>query len=81
MTVDVEQEAEDEWVKTIIEKARGPIGAGPGSTECTPGYYNNEGHLNEKARQSAPYGGGSVEFFKLMEDWRDKGDFKGLEFN
>ena len=80
LTVDVEQEAEDEWVKTIIEKARGPIGAGPGSTECTPGYYNNEGHLNEKARQGAPYGGGSVEFFKLMEDWRDKGDFKGLEF-
>ena len=79
-TVDVKQEAEGEWVKTIIEKARGPIGAGPGSTECTPGYYNNEGHLNEKARQGAPYGGGSVEFFKLMEDWRDKGDFAGLEF-
>ena len=81
LTVDVLQEAEDEWVKTIVEKARGPIGSGPGSTECTPGYYNNEGHLNEKARQGAPYGGGSVEFFKLMEDWRNNGDFKGLKFN
>ncbi len=81
LTVDVVQEAEDEWVKTIVEKARGPIGSGPGSTECTPGYYNNEGHLNEKARQGAPYGGGSVEFFKLMEGWRNDGDFKGLKFN
>ena len=81
LTVDVVQEAEDEWVKTIVEKARGPIGSGPGSTECTPGYYNNEGHLNEKSRQGAPYGGGSVEFFKLMEGWRDDGDFKGLKFN
>ena len=57
LTVDVLQEAEDEWVKTIVEKARGPIGSGPGSTECTPGYY------------------------KLMEDWRNNGDFKGLKFN
>ena len=81
LTVDVEKEAEEQWVRTIIEKARGPIGAGPGSTECTPGYYNNEGHLNEKSRQGAPYGGGSIEFFSLMKDWRDSGDFKGLKFN
>ena len=79
--VDVEEEAEEQWVQTIIQKARGPIGAGPGSTECTPGYYNNEGHLNEKSRQGAPYGGGSIEFFHLMEKWRESGDFKGLEFN
>ena len=79
--VDVEEEAEEQWVETIIQKARGPIGAGPGSTECTPGYYNNEGHLNEKSRQGAPYGGGSIEFFSLMKDWRDSGDFKGLKFN
>ena len=81
LTVDVEKEAEEQWVRTIIEKARGPIGAGPGNTECTPGYYNNEGHLNEKSRQGAPYGGGSIEFFSLMKDWRDSGDFKGLKFN
>ena len=80
-TVDVEEEAEEQWVQTIIQKARGPIGAGPGSTECTPGYYNNEGHLNEKSRQGAPYGGGSIEFFHLMEKWRESGDFKGLKFN
>ena len=81
LTVDVEKEAEEQWVRTIIEKARGHIGAGPGSTEGTPGYYNNEGHLNEKSRQGAPYGGGSIEFFSLMKDWRDSGDFKGLKFN
>ena len=80
-TVDVEEEAEEQWVQTIIQKARGPIGAGPGSTECTPGYYNNEGHFNEKSRQGAPYGGGSIEFFHLMEKWRESGDFKGLKFN
>ena len=78
--VEVSREAEEAWVKTIVEKSQGAMG-GIGSPDCTPGYYNNEGQSRSPdALQAAPYGGGSIEFFKLLEKWRDEGDFAGLEF-
>ena len=75
--VEASQAAEDAWVKTIIQKAR--------LTEdfqksCTPGYYNNEGHVNVNP-QNNTYGGGPIEFFKLMKKWRAKGDLEGLELS
>ena len=73
--VEASQEAEDAWVQTIIQKAR--------LTEdfqkaCTPGYYNNEGHVNVKPQNNF-YGGGPLEFFQLMKKWRSKGKLEGLE--
>ena len=75
--VEASQAAEDAWVKTIIRKAR--------LTEdfqksCTPGYYNNEGHVNINP-QNNTYGGGPIEFFKLMKKWRAKGNLEGLELD
>ena len=75
--VEASQAAEDAWVKTIIRKAR--------LTEdfqksCTPGYYNNEGHVNVNP-QNNTYGGGPIEFFKLMKKWRAKGNLEGLELD
>ena len=78
--VEVTEGAEDEWVKTILGFAGGPLG-GLGGADCTPGYYNNEGKPNPNAMQSAPYGGGSIRFFELMKEWREAGNFEGLEFN
>ncbi len=77
--VEVQKEAEDKWVETILGFAGGPLG-GLGGPDCTPGYYNNEGQPNPNAAQSAPYGGGSIRFFKLLEEWREDGSFEGLEF-
>ena len=34
-----------------------------------------------QAPQNNSYGGGALNFFKLMEKWRDKGDLEGLELN
>jgi cyclohexanone monooxygenase len=51
---------------------------GPG---CTPGYYNNEGRPSPRAAQGAPYGGGSIKFFRILEEWRAAGTFDGLEFS
>jgi len=79
-TVEVRQEDEQAWVDTILEKGAGAMGA-IGGAECTPGYYNNEGKPNPGAARSAPYGGGSIEFFKLLSDWRDEGSFQGLDFS
>ncbi|MDE0886088.1 MAG: NAD(P)/FAD-dependent oxidoreductase [Myxococcota bacterium] len=78
-TVEVSESAEEAWVETILEKGAGAMGA-LGGAECTPGYYNNEGQPNPGAARSAPYGGGSIEFFKLLADWRSEGSFQGLEF-
>ena len=78
--VEVAQEAEDAWVETIRSKASGAMGA-LGGPDCTPGYYNNEGRaLEASAVQAAPYGGGAIEFFRILEQWRDDGGSAGLEF-
>ncbi len=79
-TVEVTQEAEDNWVNTILGFDGGPLG-GLGGPSCTPGYYNNEGKPNPHAKQSAPFGGGSIRFFQLLKDWREDGRFEGLQFS
>ena len=77
--VEVTREAEDAWVQTILGFEGGPL-AGLGGPDCTPGYYNNEGQEHPHAAQSAPWGGGSIGFFKLLDDWRAAGSFEGLQF-
>jgi cyclohexanone monooxygenase len=69
--------AEQKWVKTIIEKARLTADF---QEKCTPGYYNNEGMVNTKP-QNNTYGGGPIDFFDLMAQWRAKGDLQGLELS
>ncbi len=69
--------AEQRWVETIIEKARLTAEF---QSQCTPGYYNNEGHVNVNP-QNNTYGGGPIEFFGLMKKWRSKGDLQGLELS
>ena len=78
--VEVLPEAEAAWVQTILEKGAGAAGV-IGGPDCTPGYYNNEGQEREAtALQAAPYGGGSIEYFKLLDSWRSEGALAGLEF-
>jgi len=75
-TVEVSEEAEQEWVDTIIRLA---VLAQEFLENCTPGYYNNEGKPGERAGQNGFYGGGSVEFFRILQEWRAAGELKGLE--
>jgi cyclohexanone monooxygenase len=75
-SLEVSKAAETEWVDTVIQLA----GLGREFLEsCTPGYYNNEGKLSERAAQNGFYGGGSVQFFKILRDWRAEGALRGLE--
>jgi cation diffusion facilitator CzcD-associated flavoprotein CzcO len=78
--VEASAEAEMAWVETILEKGGGMMG-GIGGPDCTPGYYNNEGQPNPKSLKASPYGGGSIEFWKLLADWREAGTFEGLEWS
>ncbi len=75
-TVEVTPDAEQEWVQTVIDKSRVSL---PFLESCTPGYYNNEGQPEKRAAQNSTYGGGSIEYFQILADWRDEGSFPGLD--
>jgi len=74
--IETSQEAEDEWVATILSLA---MNNQKFLESCTPGYYNNEGKPGERSLRNGFYGGGSIAFTKVLEDWRARGDLAGLE--
>jgi cyclohexanone monooxygenase len=76
--VEADKAAVDAWVKLVLTGRPGLIG----SSDCTPGYYNNEGQgLSERQRQSMGHPGGPAAFFKHIEEWRNSGNFEGLSFS
>jgi cyclohexanone monooxygenase len=76
--VEVSEAAETAWVNTVIALA----GFGREFLEsCTPGYYNNEGKLSDLAAQNGFFGGGSIEFFRILREWRAAGGLVGLELS
>lgn len=74
-TVEATHEAEDAWVRTIIDTAQNRRAF---LEDCTPGYYNNEGQLSDRAASQGSYGYGPTAFFELLAAWRDAGDLEGL---
>lgn len=76
--VEPTKDAEDAWVDLVLSGAGMVIG----STECTPGYYNNEGKgITEKNRHGLGHPGGARAYFAHIEAWRKSGEFKGLVFS
>ncbi len=76
--VEVSKQAEDEWVAMLEGSVRGFMG----NSDCTPGYYNNEGGpigRREKLNGSG-YPDGAVAYFRYIDEWRTSGEFEGLEF-
>ena len=52
-----------------------------GTTECTPGYYNNEGQgWGDGMVRAVSYPHGPVAYFKYLNEWRNSGEFEGVEF-
>ncbi|HEU5082032.1 MAG TPA: NAD(P)/FAD-dependent oxidoreductase [Acidimicrobiales bacterium] len=75
--VEATEEAVEDWLRTLDEKARDVRAF---QESCTPGYYNNEGMpLKGAGLIGASYGDGPMAFFSLMQQWRDAGDLAGLE--
>ena len=75
--VEATQRAEDEWK---AEMERTALFTRDFFEACTPGYYNNEGHLSDTTGLRASlYGAGSEAFFQIIRAWRDAGDLDGLE--
>ena len=76
--IEASEAGEAAWVQQCIDKARN---AGDFLENCTPGYYNNEGKTSEQSAQNGFYGGGSIEFFKILEDWRTEGHLEGMDLS
>jgi cyclohexanone monooxygenase len=76
--VEVTLDAETAWVERL-EVGQRRFGGNP---DCTPGYYNNEGH--DAGRRgllnSVGFPEGPVAYFRYIDEWRSSGDFAGLEF-
>jgi cation diffusion facilitator CzcD-associated flavoprotein CzcO len=73
--VEAMSQAESAWLRQL-EPSPSAISF---LSSCTPGYYNNEGHIRPEAFWNG-YRHGSLAYFRLMSRWRKSGDFQGLEF-
>ncbi|MFP6682317.1 MAG: NAD(P)/FAD-dependent oxidoreductase, partial [Gammaproteobacteria bacterium] len=74
-TVEATIEGEMGWVAEMNSKAK--MGE-QFRTECTPGYYNNEGKTgNPNGFFSFAYGAGPLRFFEILEEWRNSGELDG----
>jgi cyclohexanone monooxygenase len=74
-TVQPTEEAQDDWVK-LIQSVQ--INNRAFLDACTPGYYNNEGNAGT-GLAGGTYTPGINAFNALLEDWRKRGDMKGME--
>ena len=75
-TVEPTVEAEEAWVKTVVDSA---IQRQSFQEMCTPGYYNNEGKPSALAARNGPFGLGPIAFVKVLEEWRADGKLAGLD--
>ena len=75
--IEVSKAAEDAWIELLLTNAGGMLG----SPDCTPGYYNNEGKAAAPgAKYYVGYPQGATAYFKYIKEWRESGDFDGIEF-
>ncbi|MBO6703640.1 MAG: NAD(P)/FAD-dependent oxidoreductase [Pseudomonadales bacterium] len=75
--LEVTEQAENDWMELLLQAPPMMLG----TTECTPGYYNNEGKgWGEGETRAVSYPFGPVAYFKYLNDWRDSGSFEGVEF-
>ena len=75
--VEVTREAEEAWVELLQSGPPRMIG----TSDCTPGYYNNEGQpLGPNSTFFVGYPQGPTAYFRYLDEWRSSGDFEGLTF-
>ncbi len=75
--VEPTEQAVSNWVDLIMTTQPSMIT----STDCTPGFWNNEGKgWDDKFRRSQGHPGGAEGFFKHIDAWRRAGTYDGLIF-
>lgn len=74
-TIEVEQAAQDEWQRMVLERAAPRAAA---LAECTPGYFNNEGEPGKTSVLGPNRFAPAVELYQLLAKWREDGRFEGV---
>ena len=75
--IEATQQAEDDWCAEMASKAHLGDEFYKG---CTPGYYNNEGDVQNRFGVYANmYGGGPMKFLEILDQWRKSGNLAGEE--
>ena len=78
-TFEPTEQAQDNWFGVLLTHL---TGSAKFSTECTPGFYNNEGSIGDpKMARNAPYAGGTMGYFEELTKWREKDQLEGLEIS
>jgi cation diffusion facilitator CzcD-associated flavoprotein CzcO len=72
-------EAELEYVESIMGGRHVLVGSADLLQNCTPGYYNYEGRLQQKGPLYANYPGTAMSFFRMLRQWRESSEFSGLK--
>ena len=75
-SVEPTQEAEEKWLKMIMDGSQGMIYY---FSSCPPGYFNNEGQITDAVARGAIFPGGPTGWARLLKDWRENGKLEGLE--
>lgn len=79
---DVTKDAENEYVESVVRGGGlALLGSGKFLEDCTPGRWNNEGDPNGRPQKSINFPGTSGTYFKVLREWRDAGDLKGLKLS
>lgn len=73
-SVEPTPQAEADWVAAVNT----PTFFTEYLSNCTPGYYNNEGSKQGKGFLEGHYAEGAVRFYEMLESWRDQGQMEGL---
>jgi cation diffusion facilitator CzcD-associated flavoprotein CzcO len=73
--IEPSREAEDAWAATIEAGAHDSFRF---QSECTPGYYNNEGN---PLPMSFSFGPGPIVFHQLLRTWRTDGSLEQVLWN
>ena len=73
-TIEPNPDAQQDWIRTIREGNEPRLAY---LAACTPGYYSGQGQL-KRGFWTDIYNGSEVEFWDLIEEWWDAGEFKGL---
>jgi len=78
-TLDVTAEAEQAWVKQVMDASVMSVDF---LESCTPGYYNNEGQPNgPMIRRNGSFAPGIMAFSRILNAWRAEGNLAGIEFH
>ena len=75
--IEVSQAAEEAWIERLMQG----MGRMMGAPDCTPGYYNHESQdPGTAAKYNVCYPEGATAYFNYIKEWRESGEFEGIEF-